>query len=108
MVKKDMKQISLRLGSEFYDSLQSYSNILGYTVAGFIRNGVRDSFIRSLESDRQMLELIKRNLEEADNYGLSIRQVADLEREKEALSARVNAFKEVYFDLIAEREAEYA
>lgn len=108
MVKKQMRQISLRLDSSFYDDLQNYLGVVGYSIAGFMRSGVRDAFIKALESDRQFLDLINRNLEESENYGLSTRQVADLERQKEVLSARVKAFEEIYFDLIAEREAEYA
>lgn len=106
--KQQMKQVSLRLDSVLYDDLQSYLTTIGSTVAGFCRAAVRTAFITALESDRQFLDLIKRNLEEAENYGLSTRQVADLERQKEVLSARVKAFEEIYFDLIAEREASYA
>lgn len=105
---KQMKLVSLRLDSVLYDDLQSYLTTIGSTVTGFCRVAVRTAFITALESDRQFLDLIKRNLEEAENYGLSRRQVADLERQNEVLSARVKAFEEIYFDLIAEREASYA
>lgn len=99
-----LKGFSGQLEEFYLDAVERYSKENNYSMSHFYRQAIKDYMLRSLEADRNYLQLMKVNL--AQPGGVPAQQRVFLEKEIKILTSRVVEFEDVYQSLVSELNSE--
>lgn len=96
------RSINLKIEEEFYEEMKSYASAKGGTITTMARAMVMHGFFDSLSSDQSEVKRLERMLEEADKFGLTNRDKADMEVRMAQLKILNERYGELFNDLAAE------
>lgn len=97
------KSINLKLDEEIHAEMASYATARGCSLTGMCRGMVEQGFFDALSSDQSEAKRLERMLEDADKYGLTNRDKADMEVRLAQLKILNERFAEFFNDLAYEQ-----